>query len=260
LYKYRRVDEFLEDLLVRHQIFCSSPFDFNDPFECQPVVRLDISNPKGKKWLRDAADRRGISPARRLGLASQFRHRFAQPIPGLDVGLERITKAIGLYSLSASPDNLLMWAHYSDSHKGVCVEFDTRSWPFNLAWRVHYSRQYPVVDRAQQSILETLQASVLTKAESWSYEQEWRVMMRTLGTSDLAKVEGRSDKNAQWLRQQHGPGLYPIPGESITSVVFGIRATSRDQEKVQDWMLQGRLHAVTKHARQGRDEFRIDIE
>lgn len=41
-----------------------------------------------------------------------------------DYGKEVVYKQFGIYSLTSKSDNLLMWSHYADSHKGFCVGFD----------------------------------------------------------------------------------------------------------------------------------------
>jgi len=38
--------------------------------------------------------------------------------------LKSINEEFGIFSLSKSKNNLLMWSHYADSHKGYCIGFD----------------------------------------------------------------------------------------------------------------------------------------
>jgi hypothetical protein len=37
-----------------------------------------------------------------------------------------------IYPLAAQCADIVMWPHYGDEHKGVCMGFDTRYWPFNF--------------------------------------------------------------------------------------------------------------------------------
>jgi hypothetical protein len=32
--------------------------------------------------------------------------------------------SVGIYCVSTNYDDVLMWSHYADSHKGICLEFD----------------------------------------------------------------------------------------------------------------------------------------
>jgi hypothetical protein len=36
--------------------------------------------------------------------------------------LQEFVNRLGVVSLSARPDNTLMWAHYANDHKGMCLE------------------------------------------------------------------------------------------------------------------------------------------
>jgi hypothetical protein len=87
----------------------------------------------------------------------------------------------GLACLSAKNDDLLMWGHYGDGHRGLCLEFDTSKQPFIHARQVVYSNTVPLfspVDVLEGDVDSMLEALVLTKHSSWSYEQEWRVPAR----------------------------------------------------------------------------------
>jgi len=35
-----------------------------------------------------------------------------------------MSKKIGIFSLSKKYDDELLWAHYANSHKGFCIEYD----------------------------------------------------------------------------------------------------------------------------------------
>jgi hypothetical protein len=64
---------------------------------------------------------------------------------------------IGIYSLSRSYKNELLWAHYSNSHKGFCIEYDLdylvdyyyrdkKSINFVDIVNVKYQKKPPMVD------------------------------------------------------------------------------------------------------------------
>ncbi len=39
-----------------------------------------------------------------------------------------------------------MWSHYADSHKGICLEFDTSFEPFNKSRQVKYGNKIPIIN------------------------------------------------------------------------------------------------------------------
>nr|WP_254230553.1 DUF2971 domain-containing protein [Vibrio coralliilyticus] len=76
-----------------------------------------------------------------------------------------------------------MWSHYAEQHKGFCIEYDRN--PSNLlgdnnTLPVRYTNRLPVF--SLQSIVssdlnnrkEYMRSLVLSKAQEWSYENEWR--------------------------------------------------------------------------------------
>ena len=52
LYKYGSIakPEYLREVLLDNKIYCTSPFDFNDPFDCRPRIVIG----KSQQELRDA--------------------------------------------------------------------------------------------------------------------------------------------------------------------------------------------------------------
>lgn len=107
-------------------------------------------------------------------------------------------KEQGVYDLSVScfseeNDNMLMWSHYADSHKGFCLEFDTNYDPFTKMFPVTYSEDIPEVDANKiinntDDNLETIKANLLHKYIDWGYEKEWRVLHKEKTTSFCYKT------------------------------------------------------------------------
>jgi len=99
---------------------------------------------------------------------------------------------------SETYDNELMWAHYADKHRGICVEYDMSkmendpniSYNKFFTYPVIYSEsrpQIPVVlnriGKHNYSISEGKYSLsdrylyLLTKSKAWKYEQEWRMIL-----------------------------------------------------------------------------------
>lgn len=86
--------------------------------------------------------------------------------------------------------NKLMWSHYADSHKGICIEYDFSEYHANKnqPMPVYYSKTRPKFPwhAAIESSLETQSEAIvhfmkalLTKDKTWSYENEWRLIMQS---------------------------------------------------------------------------------
>ena len=66
--------------------------------------------------------------------------------------------------------NVLMWSHYGDSHKGICLVFKVDKVPNRLR-KVIYQDTIPEVEYVEKTnALEIL----LTKSPGWEYEGEYR--------------------------------------------------------------------------------------
>ena len=105
-YKYRGIEkDFERDLrtLLRNQIFAPSFIKLNDPFE-------------------------GLYNEEITQLANLLEKTFKVDSSEVVENLEKIKdfkNTLGIYSLSMTFSDELMWAHYANSHKGFCLEYET---------------------------------------------------------------------------------------------------------------------------------------
>lgn len=146
---------------------------------------------------------------------------------------------VGLYCLSSVRDNILMWSHYADQHRGYCLEFEAtdHTYMFGEAHPVSYSDDYPSVEFYTVTSSEKVHLSFLSKYRGWSYEQEWRV-----------------------VDTRNGPGLRSYPPELLRGVSFGLRMLDSDKTRIREWMKQ-REHSVKFYeCRQDDRRFQIDIK
>jgi hypothetical protein len=90
--------------------------------------------------------------------------------------------------LTEDINNVVMWSHYSENHKGIAFKFrvlDALDHPFLVAKKVTYSKDYVNWGSAQEIADHLFNVSqidmiartfdlVYLKHQNWSYEQEWR--------------------------------------------------------------------------------------
>jgi hypothetical protein len=187
LYKYHALTHYTMDGLRQQKLWFGPPAGFNDPFDCaQPVVRARL----GDDELQVVFDRCVSSPkAPRRELEAQYikAGRFTDEFhtmarSRLQVVLKERAEVQrhqrGVTCFAESNTDLLMWAHYADGHRGVCLEFDTRSEFFAKTTQVAYSDDYPEIGAAEifdNDPTALLRIMIGTKSECWKYEREWRV-------------------------------------------------------------------------------------
>lgn len=138
-----------------------------------------------------------------------------------------LPRSIGVLCLSGSDRHPLMWAHYTDSHKGALLEFDENALCFNRQrnngddfgklHRVWYSDSRPKFSTTKSS--NALATLALTKALEWAYEQELRLLWPLSKADQIIESEGKSIH------------LINVPAIALQSITIGCRA---DQSFVSD--------------------------
>ncbi|MBR1122994.1 DUF2971 domain-containing protein [Bradyrhizobium lablabi] len=153
-----------------------------------------------------------------MGMMPQQRQEKAIPSADAVEKLRTIDQKFGILSLSMTADNLLLWAHYANEHRGLAVEIDPGNREFNsrasddnfqLAERVKYSAMRPKIPETEEILFEHF----FVKSREWSYEQEYRIV-RNLKSS-IEKKEGEPPIH-----------LYALPPAAIRKVIFGYRVTT----------------------------------
>jgi hypothetical protein len=222
-YKYRAFDSRTLESLCRDMLYFAKPTELNDPLECSPTVESDSSINELRDLLTKLIQRRVVSEtisylknARIEGTkANAHAHKLALNASNRTLGeiayqatdpevhdgtTEEaeswiLTRYIqdemiqhydkGVCSLSTVYNSPLLWSHYGDQHKGICIGYDLDRLPKPLPLKVIYggSRtiQTSVIIKAlvdeDQSARETLDRDVLfRKAPGWRYEKEWRLI------------------------------------------------------------------------------------
>jgi hypothetical protein len=91
---------------------------------------------------------------------------------------DELGKSYGIVSLSAGWHDPVIWAHYGDKHKGLCLGFKI---PDKKCERVEYVTNRRRLNKVPS--LSDARSLLYTKFRNWEYEQEIRVWA-TLNESD----------------------------------------------------------------------------
>ena len=253
-YKYRSIGNdqvnFTKDILTKNELYWASPLSFNDPFDCAPVHVLAGSYLKRKlairRIIRDKMPRLSKQDVKARTTAAM--RRSPKDIERMmSESQAALMENTGVCCLSAIPDNILMWSHYADSHRGICLRFTPEvkklaqpkadDLHFELSFPVKYSDTRPKIDILWRDRPDLLEKMLLTKADFWSYEHEWRMF----------------DSNS-------GPGTHKFPPSCLDAVIFGARSTSDDREMILEW-LKGRKEPVKLYEAKFNEKlFRLDIQ
>lgn len=202
VYKYRggNDDDFNRDLssLERNYFWSSNINQLNDPWET--IIKSDkfIQQSKSIGWL----------------FGKNLNNKLLKVHDALE-NLLALNKKIGIYSLSKNYLDELLWAHYANSHKGFCIEYDLNTLinTFKTERVFHFPVKYntvpPEVTIADVNIKNDDLIHKLSgfKSKRWEYEQEYRIITDNFG---------KQSYNHQALK----------------SIYFGFRMSEADKLKI----------------------------
>jgi hypothetical protein len=248
LYKYRSLAGHAKgqtkQIIVENVLWHSRPEDFNDPFDCSPSLSLKSSKDAFRKYINRLFSNKGKTLSRRqrrATLSDVWRDPARQQsspelLARVRDAISRAVNSAGILSLSARPDEVLMWSHYAASHTGICLRFRASASPFREAQKVVYSDQRPTLNPVLDDADATLTKSVFVKADFWAYEEEWRVLNST-----------------------SGHGLRQYDPWALDGIILGARTSEADVAEVKQWIDSRKQPVDLLRARPNVDRFRIDI-
>ena len=88
----------------------------------------------------------------------------------------RLSKRYGLVCMSSTWQSPVMWAHYGDKHKGVCLAFDVMD-KGGLEVNYHPERLALPSTRPADLTSDLITQLFTTKSAEWSYEKEYRLII-----------------------------------------------------------------------------------
>lgn len=179
VYKYRsgNEDDFNRDLeSIKNNRFFAPKFDLlNDP--CETLVCTDKLIQQTKFFTR-------IFGKNKTENISEFEN-------ALHNVFDNKKKIFGIYSLSKTYNDELLWAHYANSHKGFCIEFDLEKlleyenqfglYSFDVVYKEN-PPNYTIKDINSKGNL-LIQIIAGYKSKRWEYEKEFRIVTDFAGST-----------------------------------------------------------------------------
>lgn len=262
LYKYRSWSEPNHRRLITHnEIFFASPRRFNDPFDCRVMTVVEGSKEQMKQYF-DGLIKKYSPDINREQRKKEVRERVRNHVKTRndpekrekyeDSLREHTFNYFGIFSMSACNDNILLWSHYSDSHKGICVGIDTTILHKYIMknrvlltkqrlvslFQVKYQEEYPDISiiKRTTSDPDMLNDSLKIKSTDWKYEQEYRLVL-TNGTDYPLK----------------------IPQEATTSVYLGLFISREHREQILEELRKRQTKPMVYQATRKRKAFGLEF-
>jgi hypothetical protein len=277
-------------VLVNHTLRWSSPLLFNDPFDVQrdfnwgfdfeelnePLMNEirkliesdsipDLSSNPRVEWLANCLRREDCANEREI-ILRELPQRIREGMEhAKNNSYERIKKQwsefipqFRILCLSVVHDNVLMWSHYSESHRGVVLELSSINEldsPWLITQPVVYQDSPPMLATKQEWIqsitgqkrLDSNSWSLyapytLPKTIDWAYEKEWRVVsfMRS-GESGLYTD-------------------YPFNPQELRTVYLGCEISDEDANDIIALLKYDFLHVKAYRAKKFERERKLSFE
>ncbi len=241
-YKYVSAERI--DILQNRLIRFTQPNAMNDPFEAKPHFYKLGSEAFAKNYAEairrfpfrvwnDYCKAIGKDPGR-FALANKIENDpdYAEwlytnlhkqnpqyLLPNLRERFYNLHNTAGILSLSETPDNLLMWAHYTEGHTGFVLMLDGSHNFFKGDRALHgFAKPEPVeykYELPRLRVEETFENPVMSKiffvkGLDWKYEKEWRYLKFRANANKRFRDSNSLDVN-----------LFRLPPKYVIGVILG---------------------------------------
>jgi hypothetical protein len=246
LYKYYTLSKWTQAIFERDEIYFPSPDCFNDPFDSKVYTTYEGTEEQRvrrlvRAWQTDQrqkglpAKREELLRPKALDLVKR-RQDIQAMLETSRQSSERLRQQMGIFCMTSERDNILMWSHYADTHKGFCLGFKTDNPFFGRALRVNYSRDCPYLNVIEPPDIDKVGEALLTKARDWEYEREWRI-----------------------VDHGHGPGIQMYPHDALCKVILGCRIDAENMTRIIQWCHARSPRPALYVAKEKDKEFGLDI-
>jgi len=181
LWKFKPINKYLIESLVNRSLYFAKPDTLNDPFDC----KIDLKKVLTKAESSATGDKKNFLKS--LLNDPQFFENWKTTFDN-----------VGVCSFSRVNSDRLLWSHYADEYRGVCLEYKFQesyflSTEFDLtaAGNVEYLTE-PLTDWLKSAPMERhsfveglIHKYLKTKSTAWEYEKEARIIRSNHGSFQL---------------------------------------------------------------------------
>lgn len=212
-YKYQPINEYLFENLRHNQLYFRDPRTYNDPFDSKINGYLECTE---GQWIEQCIKHHPGLNKEQAMIALNWNIKEGNYQRNNETGLivgEALNDSCPLACcFSEDLDNILMWSHYADHHKGVSLSFKSTKKQQNSKFRnateygltvnsefvplfkITYKNEMPCrINFLDMYLTEDPQPFfdfLLTKSPCWEYENEYRLIsIDNINVKNFAKEE-----------------------------------------------------------------------
>ncbi len=255
IYKFRSFDPERPDRLARifthHELYFPKPAELNDPFECRPIARPPRLNSWADRWRVERSARKLLVKYGTPKKLAKARAKSATDPEFMKLRAQEMTDQLPvdmqeyrICSFSATWEPILLWSHYADAHRGICIGFSVNNDDMGSAMQVSYSEELPSIEYFDRNEEETLKALILTKSSAWRYEEEFRMVSK----------EPPIHPQIQLVNQR-----YNFPANRLVEVILGCEATQNLEDRVRGWIANYGTPVRLFRTSRSKEKFSLDL-
>lgn len=258
LYHYQPFDPVrLSNIILDKALYFSNPGDFNDPWDCRPWWNVNaLADPvvldRHIDWYITETREHGqnISENEIQRRANAFRSNpefLIRKMKKVSLAIEAtIKERYRVYCLSSKLDSELMWAHYSNKHQGICLEFDAGNELFSQALKLSYQEDYPPFDLTTETEDEN-RMPLTTKSAAWNYEDEYRLIAQ--------EKKARMPEDSLMTQSN----CIELPDRALTAIIVGCLAPNSTLNAIKKLIEKCTYSVKLKRAVRARDQYKLSI-
>ena len=230
LFKYRSVNKNLVKSLIHSQIYFSNPDKLNDPYDCQ----VELFDALDRAILQSDGVQKNALKQTRKG-----KRIFEQ--------INSDIREFGVCSFSLTAKNHVLWTHYADEHKGIClmykipndfiidpaneiIGFSAVVYSNNAITEFFKNFAFPKEIKVTDIGVEALKKLLTSKDKDWKYEREARLIRKKSGSLN-------------------------IPNQFLTQIIFGLRTSESDKSLVREIIESKYENVQFVQAKRGSEDF-----
>ena len=219
LYKYLRFEPAdaesirrAADIIVESRLYLSDHESFNDPFDMKADVLFSGTMEEKRQRFKKIIDEKSTKQwkERQQELNRFMARPHEQWVANIRKILLKNTKETGVFSFAGDPRSILMWTHYGNSHRGLCLQFAVAQDPriFAMPVPMKYGDEYPTLNWAKE-LQDQLDKPLISKHSGWRYEKEWRI-----------------------IHPENAIKYLPFKPDALVSIISGCRSSEAEREQL----------------------------
>lgn len=221
-FKFYSLGENSVSALTTPYLYASHPNQLNDPFDCDKDMIMFDDDETQSILLKGAYNQiyNELGPERMPEFVSRAFNAIAYA-------------KCGVFSMTTTPYNELMWAHYAGKD-GFCLELDIEKFKFDYygPYPINYQDELPNLRTSINGLKSIMAAQCNIKHTAWSYEDEWRLIIPSPEGYDMESFGYYADEvNQETCHKRR----FEYPISAIKQIILGHSFfDKKDMESIKD--------------------------